>query len=251
MFMFRTMMPQYFPKLTALSWNFTEAGHGKGPMDGVGGTMKRRADQMVLHGKDVTSAQELNLALQDYKISLFLIPSGDIERSKSVVADLVMPPIIGITNIHQATWTPDKMHYRVLSCFKCPMDSNCKEFEYAVKATNKTMLKKSNKLSVDEVFTDSENENDTSVVTPPQAMTTNDIMKSTTTGPIQKNELVSGVHILVEYSVEDSKKQQNKQFIGICRSVLSETQFEVVFLKESPKDNTLFSVNEKDLDFVS
>lgn len=61
-------------------------------LDGVGGTMKRLAGQMVLHGKDVTCAQELNSALQDYKISLFLIPSGDIEWSKSVVAELKVPP---------------------------------------------------------------------------------------------------------------------------------------------------------------
>ena len=32
-------------------WNYFEAGHGKGPCDGVGGTEKRMADEAVKTGK--------------------------------------------------------------------------------------------------------------------------------------------------------------------------------------------------------
>ena len=32
-------------------WNYFEAGHGKGPCDGLGGTTKRMADEAVKSGK--------------------------------------------------------------------------------------------------------------------------------------------------------------------------------------------------------
>lgn len=42
------------------TWNFLEAGHGKGAPDGVGAVVKRQADTMVnTRGKDVTCAAEL------------------------------------------------------------------------------------------------------------------------------------------------------------------------------------------------
>lgn len=37
MYLYKTMMPQYFSKLVSVTRNFSEAGHEKGPMDGVGG----------------------------------------------------------------------------------------------------------------------------------------------------------------------------------------------------------------------
>jgi len=38
---------------TAVNWSFLEAGHGKGPADGVGATMKRTADSQVARGTDI------------------------------------------------------------------------------------------------------------------------------------------------------------------------------------------------------
>lgn len=35
------------------SWNYMEAGHGKGPCDPIGGTAKRKADHVVKNGKVV------------------------------------------------------------------------------------------------------------------------------------------------------------------------------------------------------
>ena len=35
------------------SWNYTEAGHGKGPCDPIGGTAKHKADPAVKNGKFV------------------------------------------------------------------------------------------------------------------------------------------------------------------------------------------------------
>ena len=42
-----------------ITWNFFEASHGKGAPDGVGGALKRSADQIVAHGGDIPDAQSL------------------------------------------------------------------------------------------------------------------------------------------------------------------------------------------------
>jgi len=41
------------------TWNYSEAGHGKGEADGIGWVIKRTADQLVAHGTDITSAADL------------------------------------------------------------------------------------------------------------------------------------------------------------------------------------------------
>lgn len=44
----------YFTNLRCITWNYTEAGQGKGAPDGVGAILKRTADQNVRYGKDIT-----------------------------------------------------------------------------------------------------------------------------------------------------------------------------------------------------
>lgn len=63
------------------SWNFSDAGHEKGPADGIGGVVKRTADDAVAHGRSMTSktgilhiARERNLNVQ-----MFEVTSDDIE----------------------------------------------------------------------------------------------------------------------------------------------------------------------------
>lgn len=44
---------------SAVNWSFLEAGHGKGPADGVGATIKRMADSQVARGTDIPTAKAL------------------------------------------------------------------------------------------------------------------------------------------------------------------------------------------------
>lgn len=41
-----------------MTWNFTEAGHGKGAADGVGATVRRVADAAVAKGKDIDNIKD-------------------------------------------------------------------------------------------------------------------------------------------------------------------------------------------------
>jgi hypothetical protein len=43
-YLMKSLLPTYFKNLKSFSWNFSEPGHGKGAMDGVGGSVKRNAD---------------------------------------------------------------------------------------------------------------------------------------------------------------------------------------------------------------
>lgn len=44
---------------TAVNWSLLEAGHGKGPVDGVGATIKRTEDKQVASGTDIPTVKAL------------------------------------------------------------------------------------------------------------------------------------------------------------------------------------------------
>jgi len=67
-------------------WNFLEAGHGKGPADGIGAVIKRTADKLVALGKDLTSTQRLMDALvENTTVKLFIVDGEQIERMESKI----------------------------------------------------------------------------------------------------------------------------------------------------------------------
>lgn len=69
------------------TWNYFEAGHGKGITDGVGGTVKRTADRLVNEGKDIDCLDTLSLALEDNlrKIEIHVIKTDDFANMKKKI----------------------------------------------------------------------------------------------------------------------------------------------------------------------
>jgi len=65
------------------TWNYFEAGHGKGAPDGVGGALKRSADAVVSSGADVPDASNFYGLLAD-KTSIKLYFCSRIECSRGV-----------------------------------------------------------------------------------------------------------------------------------------------------------------------
>ncbi len=106
------------------SWNFFEAGHGKGAPDGIGASVKRLADKAVLHQHDVRDAEEFYTTLQpSSSVKIYKIPIQDIhdaeeelkDRSNSIVR------IPGTMLLHQVTFNGDSdIGFRNVSC-------NCRE----------------------------------------------------------------------------------------------------------------------------
>ena len=85
-----------------MTWNFLEAGHGKGPADGVGAAVKRRADDIIAQGKDIPNAQVLFEELQQQKsaVELFYVEPEDIEAMDMHVSS-ELQTIPGTMKIHQ------------------------------------------------------------------------------------------------------------------------------------------------------
>lgn len=131
-----------FPK-SEVSWNFSASGHGKGPMDGVGGTIKRLADNCVSRGSDITSAKDfLNLVKPELKKTcIFEIDAKDISEAKAKLADKNYPIIQNIFRAHQITWgNPGVINSRLLSCQSCPFSDNCCHFPIKLSTATKRIL---------------------------------------------------------------------------------------------------------------
>ncbi|KAK2840949.1 hypothetical protein Q7C36_012528 [Tachysurus vachellii] len=69
--------------IKAGTWNFFEASHGKGAPDGVGAALKRTADMLISHGRDIQDAHELFEALLETNtsIKLFFVNDDTVEQA--------------------------------------------------------------------------------------------------------------------------------------------------------------------------
>ena len=86
-----------------VTWNFMEAGHGKGAPDGVGGVLKRTADSLVTHGKDIPDAHILYESLKpETSVNLIEVTEEEIKKfDDKTPADLIT--ITGTMKIHQVS----------------------------------------------------------------------------------------------------------------------------------------------------
>lgn len=137
------------------TWNFLEASHGKGAPDGIGGFLKRTADRLVSHGKDIPNAELLFSALLDIQMSvkLFYISEENIDEAiKNMPNNL--PVVPSTMRIHQVvTLTPGQIIYRDVSCLcstRQTMECQCynsKTFTFEVQVPASTPEGKSQNSS--------------------------------------------------------------------------------------------------------
>lgn len=85
-----------------VTWNFSEKSHGKGALDGVGGSIKRCADEFVKKGGDLQSPKELYTMLEKTQSSVkyFWIAEDEINWFNEAVPN-ELPAVKGTLNIHQ------------------------------------------------------------------------------------------------------------------------------------------------------
>ena len=85
-----------------VTWNYTEAGHGKGPADGIGAAVKRRADAIVAKGKDLPTPKTLYEELKKIQssINLFFIEKDEIDVVDALLPDQLLT-VRGTMKIHQ------------------------------------------------------------------------------------------------------------------------------------------------------
>jgi len=86
-------------------WNYSVAGHGKGPCDGVGAALKRRLNDFVAHGNDLVKVEDVIKLLQNKtKVAVYLVDDSKIKEAQELKETLVAPAIPGILNLHQIVW---------------------------------------------------------------------------------------------------------------------------------------------------
>ena len=102
-----------------ITWNWLEAGHGKGPCDGVGGAIKGLADRVVKSTGSIQTADEFieQIAPQTQKVKLLLAKIPQVTASAKVVEAWDAPAVHGLMASHQATVQDGKLYLRETSCY--------------------------------------------------------------------------------------------------------------------------------------
>ncbi|XP_048092646.1 uncharacterized protein LOC125289715 [Alosa alosa] len=101
-----------------VTWNFSEASHGKGAPDGVGGALKNLADRIVAYGTNIPDVDTLHQQLDaQSSVHILKITEDDINRSSELVPP-TLKALPGTMKIHQLmSSSPGEVKTRELSCF--------------------------------------------------------------------------------------------------------------------------------------
>ncbi|KAI4830301.1 hypothetical protein KUCAC02_001941, partial [Chaenocephalus aceratus] len=89
----------------SVTWNYTEASHGKGAPDGVGGALKNLADRLVAYGTDIPDAEALlhNLSKQS-SVKLSKVTEEKVETYRELVPPS-LKTVQGTRKVHQLVST--------------------------------------------------------------------------------------------------------------------------------------------------
>lgn len=146
------------------SWNFHEAGHGKGAPDGVGATCKRTADQVIALGGDITNLTEFASVIRERcpGIKMTVIEGCDIEQMNTLINDKSSQMIAfkGTLLVHQVTgsaYIPNHLTMKSLSCF-CDADA-CNHFKLgSIHYQTEIVAEHGTRINASTIFTDSEDD---------------------------------------------------------------------------------------------
>lgn len=110
-----------FPSLFQLqgTWSWLESGHGKGPCDGVGGSIKNKADNLVKTKSIISNAHEFCSAIskQDTKMTLIRIDDSQVEEAKAEISRWKPQPVKGVSRMHTIVPINGALFMRETSCF--------------------------------------------------------------------------------------------------------------------------------------
>jgi len=132
-FLVTQFLADLFKQLVVIEWVFSGSGHGKGEADGVGGTTKRTADNVVAHGKDVDSLEKFYSIVVERCPSIFyhIVKDVDLKEVDSIEIPLTAP-IPGTRKIHHWIWqteNPLRVNFKTLFCIACHKKSpNCPHY---------------------------------------------------------------------------------------------------------------------------
>lgn len=102
------------------TWNFMEAGHGKGAPDGIGASVKRKCDAAIAHGIDVKDAKDVFSVISNSEstVRTWLIEEESIRSMSAMLENREICVVPGTMKIHQIVCSAkNTIRSRVLSCY--------------------------------------------------------------------------------------------------------------------------------------
>lgn len=109
--------------IKAVSWNSSEAGHGKGAVDGVEPLIKRTADSPVARGTDIPDfVTFVSKIVSRTNIIFYTVQASDITETDSLLPK-TLKTNPDTSTLHQITWSweqPEEIIPRQLSFFHLP-----------------------------------------------------------------------------------------------------------------------------------
>lgn len=240
-----------YPNFMTYTWNFHEAGHGKGAPDGVGATCKRTADQVIATGGDITNLEEFATVVRERcpGIKIDVIEGNEIEQMNTFINDKASELIAfqGTLLVHQvvgSAYIPNSLTMKTLSCF-CNLDG-CDHFKLGSIHYKTQLTGQRTRLQTSTVFTDSE---DDAIPLSTYVRNRSDSHSSPEVSGYsqQQNRYNSGDYVLVKYVT----RKTEYYYAALCSSVDDEEgELRVTFLKICDQNATLFKLDDKDVSDV-
>lgn len=112
------------------TWDYFETGHGKGPCDGIGGTIKRMADQAAKHGRQIQDAFDFvewgQSGAVKFNVKLVAEETFQAEKERYLALEKEVKTVVGTKKIHAVRKGPNPgtISHRDLSC-KCLEQHPC------------------------------------------------------------------------------------------------------------------------------
>lgn len=102
------------------TWTWLEAGHGKGPCDGVGGAIKKKIDNVIKAGRLVRNIDEMHEALTDANVkpTILQVSKEYIGTIKDKLSKCVIPPAKGLMEAHSIINHNSQLKMRNIPCFR-------------------------------------------------------------------------------------------------------------------------------------
>ena len=132
-----------FPGVTC-SWDFLEAHHGKGPCDGLGGSVKKSAEIAIKSGSIISSGQDFyNWAKSTTgSVKYVYVDANDVKQCERHIRNATL--VKGISGVHSLRIMNNFVYMRETSCYKvdcCRYAPTCNDWvKSPVKVVTETDL---------------------------------------------------------------------------------------------------------------
>ena len=102
------------------TWSWLESGHGKSVCDGIGGSIKKKADNMIKSNRIISNAEEFFSELNGSteKMILVKVNTSDVIKAEREVKRWKPPMVTGISQMHFIAPVKNLLYMKQTTCLK-------------------------------------------------------------------------------------------------------------------------------------